>query len=312
MVLEFGRGSASTGGGDSKGPTSLARTDSAGLAGFAASSISILASLGLVACGAPREGLQSAGIEVPEVFVEADERSPFAESISGTTLELSFAPIPGGTLGGDSVAPFYLSATEVSWEMYLALVFEAEDAEQAESIDGFARPSKPYISMDRGFGQRSEPVISISLRGAQTFCEWLTRHTGRLHRLPTEQEWEFAARAGKSSTWSTGEDEAGLDSHAWYARNSGGRTRPVGSGEPNAFGLYDVHGNAAEWVSEGWLVGGAFNDAATELAFGKRKDPSPTWNASDPQIPKSTWWLADAPFTGMRVVCERAPGDVPR
>ena len=82
---------------------------------------------------------------------------------------------------------------------------------------------------------------------------------------------------------------------------------PVSSFAPNAFGLYDVHGNAAEWVAEGWLVGGSYGDEAADLAFGKRKKTTPAWNASDPQIPKSTWWLADAPFAGLRVVCEVAP-----
>lgn len=262
--------------------------------------------LGLASCASSGGG---GGAAAPAVDVEVRgmPQPGFSETIPGTTRSLDFAAIPAGQLAGEGIEGFYISTTEVPWIAYLAMIFEAEDVGEGEGWDGFSRPSKPYINIDRGWGQQDEPVISISQKGANAFCEWLTRHTGRVHRLPTEREWEYAARAGSSAAWSTGKRASSLPAQAWFKANSGGRTRPVGGGEANAFGLYDVHGNAAEWVAEGWLVGGSYGDEAAELAFGKRKKASPAWNASDPQIPKSTWWLADAPFAGLRVVCEVAP-----
>ena len=257
--------------------------------------------LGVAGCSA------TGGAPAADVEVRGLPQAGFSETIPGTTRSLDFVAIPNGQLDGATVEGFYVSATEVPWIAYLAMIFEAEDPATDDVWDGFSRPSKPYINIDRGWGQQDEPVISISQNGAHAFCDWLTRHTGRVHRLPTELEWEYAARGGSSTSWSTGKRASSLPAQAWFKVNSGGRTRPVGTGEANAFGLYDVHGNAAEWVAEGWLVGGSYGDQAEDLAFGKRKKASPAWNASDPQIPKSTWWLADAPFAGLRVVCEVAP-----
>jgi formylglycine-generating enzyme required for sulfatase activity len=78
--------------------------------------------------------------------------------------------------------------------------------------------------------------------------------------------------------------------------------------EPNEFGLFDMIGNACEWAAgadgKPCALGGAFFHPAADLARNFRLTPVPAWNASDPQIPKSIWWLADAGFTGFRVVCE--------
>lgn len=238
---------------------------------------------------------------------------PFVETIPGTQVRLQLLPVPAGaapfTAEGElrevDVGPFWMSATEVPWEAYDALTFGGPS--EGGEVDAESRPSKPYISMDRGYGHEGYPVISVSLHGANTFCEWLTRTTGRRYRLPTEAEWEYVCRAGSETRWASGDDEDRLADHAWFRANAERKTHPVGTKLPNAWGFFDMHGNAAEWcrVGDGGVVrGGSFKDRAADVASSARREPSAAWNASDPQIPKSKWWLADAGFIGFRVVCE--------
>ncbi len=235
--------------------------------------------------------------------------------VPGTTSQLVLAPIPAGAVhtvaGTVSVGPLLASTTEITWDMYDAFVFAMDRAEtEKDPPDAFARPSKPYILMDRGFGHAGYPVISVSFRGASEFCRWLSTKTGKRFRLPTEVEWFFAASA-MSPTDPT-DDPARLEASAWFQANSKKRgrmtTRPVGTKEPNAFGLYDVHGNAAEWAvapeGGGVLCGGSFRDPADKVTLRARVADDPSFNATDPQIPKSVWWLADGPFAGFRVVCD--------
>ena len=100
-----------------------------------------------------------------------------------------------------------------------------------------------------GWGRGALPVINVSWEDAQAYVSWLSETTGARYRLPSESEWEYAARAGTTTAYHTGStistDQANYES-------SRGWTTPVGTFAPNAFGLYDVHGNVWEWVEDCW------------------------------------------------------------
>jgi formylglycine-generating enzyme required for sulfatase activity len=112
----------------------------------------------------------------------------------------------------------------------------------------------------------SQPVVCISWHEAQAYVAWLRRRTGKPYRLPTEAEWEYAARAGTNTNYSFGDDETELCGYArfadlssryvWHDACRSGTTTygplPVGSLKPNPWGLFDMHGNAWEWVEDCW------------------------------------------------------------
>jgi formylglycine-generating enzyme required for sulfatase activity len=118
-------------------------------------------------------------------------------------------------------------------------------------------------------GDAKLPVEQVWWSDVQAFIGKLNaKEGGNLYRLPTEAEWEYAARAGSTSAYSFGNEVSGLREYAWYRDNSGGKTHPVGQLKPNAWGLYDMHGNVMEWVQD-W--------------YGRYSDKSVT----DPQGPPS-------------------------
>jgi len=272
----------------------------------------------------------SASAQVATPANPADARpvapAPFVERIAGTTVEFTLVPIPAGTFmqqtvagqgGGDpelaevAVAALYISTTEVTWDMYDVFLFRLDEADPSAPLgpDAVSRPSKPYLPADRGFGHAGYPAISVSFNGAKEFCRWLSAKTGRAYRLPTVDEWEYAARGGGRGTEEiTGET---LEAAAWHHGNSGEKTHTVGTKAANAWGLHDTLGNVAEWTvdakGKGVAAGGSFLDGPTEVSPDAAMKYSPLWNESDPQIPKSKWWMADCGFVGFRVVCEPGP-----
>jgi formylglycine-generating enzyme required for sulfatase activity len=107
----------------------------------------------------------------------------------------------------------------------------------------------PKVS-DNGWGRGDRPVILVSWEEAKGYVTWLKRMTGKDYRLLSEAEWEYAARAGNQGRWSFGDDEAQLGDCAWFSSNSESKTQPVAKKKPNAFGLYDMHGNVFQWVED--------------------------------------------------------------
>jgi formylglycine-generating enzyme required for sulfatase activity len=134
--------------------------------------------------------------------------------------------------------PFAIGRREVTFEQWDAC---------------FAGGGCKYKPDDHGWGRGSRPVIDISWEDAKGFAAWLAQRTGKRYRLPTEAEWEYAARAGTTSPFWWGRSAG--SGHA-NCEDCGGallhQTTPAGTFRPNAFGLYDVAGNAAEWVEDCW------------------------------------------------------------
>ncbi len=97
-------------------------------------------------------------------------------------------------------------------------------------------------------------MVNVTWYQAVSFCRWLGSAFpwARGARLPTEEEWEYACRAGAQSRYWSGDKDADLDRVGWYGANSGGRTHRVGEKPANGWGLYDVHGNVYEWTQSAW------------------------------------------------------------
>jgi formylglycine-generating enzyme required for sulfatase activity len=101
------------------------------------------------------------------------------------------------------------------------------------------------------FKGADRPVENVSWDDVQAFMQKLSEREGGDHyRLPTEAQWEYACRAGSSTRYHFGDDAAQLGNYAWYYQNSDNQTHPVGQKQPNAWGLYDMHGNVWEWVQD--------------------------------------------------------------
>ena len=236
-----------------------------------------------------------------------------------------------GDLRGDPQRLETLSATR----KYL-------DNESVE-VDGVTSPTPLY---DPSFTyypgeEPDQPAVTMTQYAAKQYTKWLSGITGAEYRLPTEAEWEYAARAGTTTAYSFGDDPKQLGEYAWYEENSDEETHPVAKKKPNAWGLFDMHGNAAEWVLDQYIKnhyrelgteqvdtqqavawpsklfprtirGGCwFDDPAQCRSAARHKSHDTRWTLSDPNIPKSPWWFTEDPATGVgfRVIRPLAPMD---
>lgn len=218
-------------------------------------------------------------------------------------------PLPPGSIliqGKEvKIQNIAIGETELPWDVFDIYAFSLDLSldERAQGVDAQARPTKPYGAPDRGFGHSGYPALSMTYHSAEMFCKWLSKKTGRTYRLPTEAEWEYAARGGAADL------PADLSAVAWFRENSEFKTHQCAKKQPNAWGLYDCLGNAGEWAAgmdgKPVLCGGTYRDKKENVGFGARALQQPSWNQTDPQNPKSPWWLSDGGFVGFRVVCER-------
>jgi formylglycine-generating enzyme required for sulfatase activity len=122
---------------------------------------------------------------------------------------------------------------------------------------------------DHSWGKGRRPVINVDWVDARIFAGFVSGRTSGVYRLPSEAEWEYAARGGTSTRWSIGDSDGQLGTYAWLRSNSGGRTQPVGGRTANPWGLFDVHGNVLEWVQDCYVnsySGASPNGAASTIA----------------------------------------------
>ncbi len=195
-----------------------------------------------------------------------------------------------------------IGKTEVTWDMYDVFQLRLDlPREERPRVAASARPSDPYGAPDHGFGHRGYPAMSVTYDGARKFAAWLSERTGHTYLVPSDAQWSRAAQlaAGeRGATW--------LDSIGWHAGNAGSKTHPVAARAADLLGLHDLFGNVGEWVlgadNVPVLRGGSYREQLADVGPGHRARQAPYWNETDPQIPKSRWWLSDGPFAGFRLV----------
>ena len=247
-----------------------------------------------------------------QVAVTAVKLQPYADTIPGALVAFAMVPVPAGSVtlpnasGPQTVAvpAFWIAKTEITWDIYDIFAFRLDvPREERPKLGVTVRPSRPYGAPDRGFGHAGYPAIGITAAAAEAFARWISEKTGHTYRIATEAEWARAAEAAFGTATLTPKR---LTAVAWTAENAEGQTHPVGEKAADQIGANDLLGNAGEWVTtadSGYaLRGGSFRDAATAVTLTASVRQDPTWNQTDPQVPKSRWWLSDAAFPGIRLV----------
>lgn len=212
----------------------------------------------------------------------------YTESIPGSEVKVRMVAIPGGSFMMGSpesepyrrpdegpahrvkLSPFWMERTEVSWREYEVYLMQrgsrgrSRDNPGAEKADAVTGPTPPYGSPDQGWGRGARPAITMTHYAAIKYCEWLSEVTGKKFRLPTEAEWEYAARAGTKSAYFFAGDPgqftrrrwlngllgvktAPLGEYAWYMEDSASKTYPAGETKANPWGMVNMLGNVREF-----------------------------------------------------------------
>ena len=295
---------------------------------------------------------------------------PYTESLERTSIKFDMIPILGGvvevgspeTEAGRSpdegpqftvkLEPFWMAKTELTWIEYQTFmrsyrvfkelasngIRQVTDENRADAITVPTPLYDPSHTYEHG-DEPQQPAVTMTQYSAKQYTKWLSGLTGVQYRLPTEAEWEYAARAGSKSAYCFGDTIEELDKYAVYARNAPSRSAKVGSKAPNAFGLHDMHGNVWEWTIDqfsakgfgdrggktfvgfdgtGWATeadsrcvrGGGWQDPANRVRSAARMGSvDDDWKMEDPNVPLSPWWYTSDPgrMVGMRLVRSAVP-----
>jgi formylglycine-generating enzyme required for sulfatase activity len=213
------------------------------------------------------------------------------------------------------------------------------DENKADAVTAPTPLYEPDFTFTIG-GDPDQPAVTMSHFAARQYTKWLSLLSAQTYRLPTEAEWEYAARAGTTTAYFFGDDPEQIGDYAWFYDNADEAYHPVGSKKPNPWGLHDIYGNVAEltldqykadtyqtgadsglsaddavvWTTKMFphaVRGGGFYDDPPKLrsaARGQTED----WRIEDPNLPRSPWWFTDEPAlaVGFRLVRPLKPADV--
>jgi len=242
-------------------------------------------------------------IKIPSYQPDTGEFVNYTETIPGSDVTFNMIAIPGGEflMGSPEteayheedeeprltvrLSPFWIGEIEVSWrefEVFYARTATPgkDDLKTASSsvltggVDAISGPTPPYGAPDQGWGRGLRPAITMTHNAAMVYCEWLSRETGTMYRLPTEAEWEYACRAGTGGAYFFGDDPARLtgkswknrlfgtedaviDSFVYFERSSGNKTGLPYVNNPNPWGLYNMLGNVREFCLD-WYTSDAY------------------------------------------------------
>ena len=308
--------------------------------------------------------------EGPAVEYNGRWMVPYETTIPGSTVSFRMIPIPGGSFlmgspeseAGRSadespqrkaaVEPFWMGECEVTWaeySLFMQLYYHLKELQSRglrkvtddNRIDAITAPTplyEPDFTFEYG-DDPQQPAVSMTQYSARQYTKWMSAITGQQIRLPTEVEWEHACRGGTQTAWSFGDDASLLDEYAWFADNTEeSGTRQVRQKKPNPFGLYDMHGNAAEWVidayadykpadllhaSADWVRsttpdprtvrGGSWEFPAEQTRSASRMgSDDEAWKEYDPNLPKSPWWFTTDPARGVGFRLLRAAKPIDR
>jgi formylglycine-generating enzyme required for sulfatase activity len=201
-----------------------------------------------------------------------------------------------------SLRSFALGKYDVTRGEYAAFVREtghpAGDGCGPDSFKWKKQADKSW--QNPGFNQTNRgPVVCISWQDAKAYTAWLNGKVRQKssasgdgpYRLPSESEWEYAARAGTTGRFWWGDDDAAAPDHAWYKANSGGHTHPAGSKDPNAFRLYDIVGNVWQWTEDCYAE--SYSGAPTDGSANETgvSDPRPNGTKECMRVDRGAAWM---------------------
>jgi formylglycine-generating enzyme required for sulfatase activity len=288
-------------------------------------------------------------VETPQGYMV-----PYVARIPGTDVLYRMQPIPGGKVlvgspAGEAgrqadegpqfevvIEPFWMAEHEVTWaeykqymamhdalkELYLKELRKVPDPDNELIVTAPSNLYEPTFTFKKG-AEPHQPAVTMSQFAAKQYTKWLSGISNQFLRLPSEAEWEYACRAGAKTAYYFGDDPKMLGDYAWYYDNSGEKMNLVAQKKPNAWGLYDMHGNVGEWVLDQYIQdgykahagktitaaaaiawptklfprvvkgGGWDADADKCRTAARRKSDDDAWRTNDPNLPQSPWWFTE-------------------